>query len=108
MKKPLKKYIDSFLDKPITVLVRDDRYMAFSGSFPTGGLSSQAFVFTPYVIRMYAQHSSENKFVKDAIEFAEQFDNSKVIVDFPYIHFFEEEFLILFKLKMTPTSVNAK
>ncbi len=100
MKRQSNKSIDSSLGKPTTLLAKDDHYIAFSGSFPTGGGSSHPFVFTPYVIKLYAQTPFETQFASGAIKFAEQFDPNEVIVDFPYIHFFKEDFLMLFKLKM--------
>jgi hypothetical protein len=103
MKKPSAKSNDLFLDKPTTVLVKDENYIAFRGNFPTSVNLSHPFVFTPYVIRLYAQTPSEKEFADGAMKFVKQFDSSKVILDFPYIHFFEEDFLIFFKLKMKAT-----
>jgi hypothetical protein len=99
MKPQLKKFKDSSASKSTKCIYKCDYFYAFEGEFTTSG-GGTPFVTTPYVIRLYAVHPNEKHYFEKARAFVKSLNSPRVLLDDIYIHYYDEDFLILFKLKM--------
>jgi hypothetical protein len=101
MKKQHKQY-ERFSDNIRTeIICKCNEYWAFSGKFLILNHPNKILTHTPFVLKVF---ENNYQFAKQAYAYARSFGDDVAVVEQPYIHFYDLDFLVLFKLKMAGRS----